>query len=745
MAELPTVRSEARGAEGLLDGLTAAQRAAVVSEATPLCIVAAAGAGKTRVLTRRIAFRCRTGTADAGHTLALTFTRKAAGELQHRLGGLGLRGGVAAGTFHSHAAAQLQRWWADRRSAPPALLERKSRLLGPIVASRAAASSVPLSEVAGLIEWAKARTVSPEELEGALEAARRPLPQGVSPTALAAIYARYEHEKRRRGLVDFDDLLSRCADAIETDPEFAGAQRWRWRHVYVDEFQDLNPLQHRLLLAWLGTSTDLCVVGDPNQAIYGWNGADPGLLASFTSRWPGAEVLRLDANHRSTDQIVRAAAAVLGPGGERLSGVDRQGLPPVVRGFESDRAEAGGVAAALVAAHRDGRPWSAMAVLTRTNAQLVAMQDALSAAGVPWWSAASAALLDDPSVRDFLAGQRAAIRAGMVRPLRTALADLEEMIAEADPRRPGSEEAVAALTALLETGTGLAASRPEASVADWLAWLPTTVKDRSDRTGSTDTVTLSSFHRAKGLEWNLVWVAGVEEGLVPMGRSSGPALEEERRLLYVALTRAVEELHVSWSETRSFGARPVRRQPSRWLEAVAAAAEEAERALSGRVGVGAGGWCRVRVRGWCRGRRERLAGPPDGTEGGSPGVGCPGRAAAGAADTVALAGGGRPDTGSPAGLAPGGGPGQRGAAPGPAARRHGGGPRRPAPGHCGGVVVDTRVRGGQGRSLRAGAARHRRRPGPQRLTGRSADRGFSAAPKGSTLASRERVVLDRGV
>ena len=557
-------------AEDLLEGLTGPQRAAVVSDAAPLCIVAAAGAGKTRVLTRRIAYRCRTGRADASHTLALTFTRKAAAEMQHRLGALGLRGGVAAGTFHSHAAAQLQRWWADRRQGAPALLERKSRLLGPIVASRTAVSGVPLSEVAGLIEWAKARTVAPEQFEEAVAGAGRALPAGMSAAALAGVYARYEHEKRRRGLVDFDDLLSRCADAIEQDPEFAGAQRWRWRHVYVDEFQDLNPLQHRLLLAWLGTSVDLCVVGDPNQAIYGWNGADPRLLTSFAARWPGAEVLRLDANHRCTDQIVRAAAAVLGADGLGLSGVDRHGPPPAVHGFDSERAEARGVGAALVSAHRSGRPWSAMAVLTRTNGQLVALHEALSAAGVPCWSAASAALLDDPSVREVLAGLRAGPQPVSVRPLRAALADLQEIMAESP-----SPEAASALGALVETGNALLSSRPDASLADWLDWLPTTVKDRSDRTGKADSVTLSSFHRAKGLEWDLVWVAGAEEGLVPLGRpAGGDALDEERRLLYVALTRAVEELHVSWSATRSFGGRPVPRQPSRWLEAVADAASD---------------------------------------------------------------------------------------------------------------------------------------------------------------------------
>ena len=475
----------------LLEGLTGPQQDAVRSEAAPLCIVAAAGAGKTRVLTRRIAYRCRAGAADPAHTLALTFTRKAAGELQQRLGVLGLRGGVNAGTFHSIALAQLQRWWSDRRQCPPTILEPKARLLGPLVEGRPGLEGVPLSEVAALIDWAQARTVRPEDLEAAVIAEGRAVPTrlragGVA--AVAAVYARYEHEKRRRGLVDFDDLLIRLADAIDQDPEFAGAQRWRWRHIYVDEFQDLNPLQHRLLSAWLGDSVDLCVVGDPDQAIYGWNGADPGLLASLPRHWPTTEVLRLDANHRCSEPIVRAAAAVLGPGGEHLTGVDRPGPAPHVIGYDSDRAEARAIAAGLVAAQREGREWQDMAVLTRTNGQLAVVREALDLVGVPSWSAGPDATADD--------------------------------------------------------------GRPE------------------------DAVTLSSFHRAKGLEWSSVWVAGVEEGLVPMGRARGRAAEqEERRLLYVAITRAADEVHISWAATRYFGARPVPRRPSRWLDAVAQAAE----------------------------------------------------------------------------------------------------------------------------------------------------------------------------
>lgn len=582
----------------LLSGLTAAQREAVISDAAPLCIMAAAGAGKTRVLTRRIAYRCATGRDAPRHTLAVTFTRKAAGELRTRLSGLGLREGVAAGTFHSHAAAQLQRWWTDRRQTPPTLLDRKSRVLGPIVSGRPGLERVPLAELASAIEWAKARDIDPDRFEEAAGGHPRLLPAGVTPAAGAALYARYEHEKQRRGLIDFDDLLSRCARAMETDPEFAAAQRWQWRHVYVDEYQDLNPLQHRLLLAWLGSSTDLCVVGDPNQAIYGWNGADPTLLTDLPQMWPTAAVVRLDANHRSTEQIVRVAAAVLGPAGERLRAAGRQGPEPVVRSYESDGAEARAIASELRAARADGAPWSSLAVLTRTNAQLAVISSALGAAGIPWWSAAAATLLEHPGIRAMASEWRGRGH----QPLPTVLADITELLSPtADgrmvnqlpaepPGQMGPKELARELSGLLDSGRAFLAMRPEASVAEWLNWLPTAGRDRSARSDH-DAVTLSSFHRAKGLEWPRVWVAGVEEGLVPIHGSAGPAETEERQLLYVALTRAVDALSVSWARSRSFGGRSVSRQPSRWLADIEAAAGEPVPS-GGGDDMGTAGWRR---------------------------------------------------------------------------------------------------------------------------------------------------------
>ena len=555
-------------AEDVLAGLSSSQRAAVTSESAPLCVLASAGAGKTRVLTRRIAYRTRRGTGDPGHTVAVTFTRKAAGELQHRLRQLGLREQVAAGTFHSLASAQLHRWWSDRGQQPPVLLERKGRLLAPLAGARRGLAHASVADLAGQLEWARARMVGPEQFEAAVRAEGRALPPGVTPADLAGLYRRYEDEKRRRGLIDFDDLLSLCADALERDAEFAGAQRWRWRHVYVDEFQDLNPLQHRLLLAWLGPSRDLFVVGDPHQAIYGWNGADPDLLARVPRRWPSTEVIHLDANHRCTRQIVAAAASVLGPAGGRLHSAGREGPEPGIRAYPSEIAEASGIAAEVRRRHDDGRPWGSMAVLTRTNAQLIPIQKALGAAGIPFWAPAQAALLDDPTIRRVLQE----MRQDPGRPLQAAIADLTAQAdGDADPKgaaakHPGDDAGRGALTVLADMAGSFAGQEPGSTVGRWLAWLPTALHDRSDSGARSGVVTLCTFHRAKGLEWDGVWVAGLEQGLVPIGRGGSASAEaEEQRLLYVALTRAATELRCSWARQRTFGSRPVPREPSPWL------------------------------------------------------------------------------------------------------------------------------------------------------------------------------------
>ena len=541
---------------------------AVTTDAAPLCILAGAGSGKTRVLTRRIAWRVAQGRADPRHVLALTFTRKAAGELSSRLAVLGVRDQVAAGTFHAIAYAQLRRRWADRGERPPALVDRKVRLLAPLLAGHRGAGVQP-ADVANEIEWAKARFVGPAHYEAeAAAAGRKPvLTLGV----MASLYERYEEEKRRRALVDFDDLLLLCARALQTDDAFASSQRWRFRHLFVDEFQDVNPVQFRLLEGWRGDHRDLCVVGDPNQAIFGWNGADAGYLTGFADRCPGAEIVRLDDNYRSSPQILAVADAVLNGNASRetsppLRANRAEGVTPTVRSWASDRDEARAVVRAMRRRHNPTLPWSGMAVLARTNAQLLLFEEACTTAGIPHRVRGEGSFLSQPEIRQALNELR---RAPLASPLLPAIVDLEEMAAEAEGDR-GQR-----LEGLVRLAREHSALDQAATIDGFFAWLRATVGG-DEPTKKGDVVELATFHAAKGLEWPVVFVVGLERGLVPIAQADTPvARAEERRLLYVAVTRAEQELHCSWAERRTFGARTLTRTPSAYLPAVEAAVKAA--------------------------------------------------------------------------------------------------------------------------------------------------------------------------
>ena len=478
--------------EGLLDGLNERQRAAVGAPDTPLCIRAGAGTGKTRVLTRRIAYQADIGAIDPKRTLALTFTRKAAEELRDRLAGLGLRDSVSAGTFHRAAFAQLRTRWAERGVRPPELLQDKRGLV-----ARAAKKSgmrlakAELADAITEIEWAKARRITPDRYGEAASPLRQR--SALDHTAISSLYQRYEEEKAKRRVVDFDDLLILALRDLNDDPDYAEARRWTYQHVFVDEFQDVNRLQFDLLRAWLGDRNDLCAVGDPNQAIYSWNGADPAYIEQFAGWFAGAEVVDLVDNYRSTPQILAAGRAVLPAGAASLVSHHLDGPRPTVTTHADDSDEAATIARALRDTKGPETAWSSMAVLARTNAQAAKLAAALRHAEIPY------------RVR-------------------------------------------------------VDAHRNE--------------KDPGDRPSSgSDAVDVATFHAAKGLEWPIVHLAGLEQGLVPISRARTPAeIAEEQRLLYVAITRAERELHCHWAAERAFGNRTVARGPSPYLNSILSAA-----------------------------------------------------------------------------------------------------------------------------------------------------------------------------
>jgi DNA helicase-2/ATP-dependent DNA helicase PcrA len=564
--------------EALLEGLDERQRLAVTSTAQPLVVLAPAGSGKTRVLTRRIAHRVAIGAADPRHVLALTFTRKAAGELTERLGRLGLRGDATAGTFHAVAWGQLRALWADQGRTPPSLLEHKGRLLMEVTPRgtgrdlRSAAA-----ELGTEIEWAKARMVAPDDYAAALSAAGRRSP--LKADAVAEGYRAYETQKQRSGLVDFDDLLSLCASALEHDERFATAQRWRFRHLYVDELQDVNPLQFRLLEAWRGAGYDVTAVGDPQQAIYGWNGADARFLLEIHRHWPPAEVIELDRSYRSTPQILDAAASVL-RGAKQSAQVVRaaraDGVGPRVTAHPTGRDEAIAIARAIRRAHAPGRPWADQAVLVRTHAQTELLAEALRESGIPYRVRGSAAFLERPAVRRAMRQLRSAAV-----PLGTALADLElglehdeAPVVDVDLLEPEDIEARLealasqtdeqdALALLIRMGRDYLRLDPLGGAGTFSAWLTATVRSEAEGANGGDAVDLATFHAAKGLEWAIVHLAGVEDGFVPIAHAKTTAAKaEEARLLYVAMTRAQRELRITWAEQRTFSSRVVDRRRS---------------------------------------------------------------------------------------------------------------------------------------------------------------------------------------
>lgn len=554
-------------ADALISGLNDSQLQAVTSSGGPLVVLAGAGSGKTRVLTRRIAWRVADGQTDPSRVLALTFTRKAAGELRSRLRANGLRDNVAAGTFHAIALTQLRHRWNDRGIKPPAMLDRKIRVIAQLMGRRARVE--PL-DVVSEIEWARARLVAPNDYGQAAEQAGRTPP--IPPADFAELMERYQQEKRRKRVVDFDDLLALATRDLHNDIDYANAIRWRHRHLYVDEFQDVNPLQFELLQAWRGDSSDLFVVGDPNQAIYGWNGADPGLLTEFARREPGSVVIELNDNYRSTPQVLTMATAALAGKSTALAAHKSDGDVPTLRNYRNDLDEAAGIARRAKDARMVGEPWSNQAVLVRTNAQLVPIEQALIDKGIPVRVRGGTGPLSTKEVKEEL---RSLTRPGI--DVASVLAKLDSTLNEATQEATTAEierrQNLGALSRLVHEYISIDVDPSGPGLS---AWIATVQAGEFDVEG--DAIDLSTFHGAKGLEWPIVHVAGLEKGFVPISYAkTGAQLAEEQRLLYVAVTRAEDQLHLSWAEERTFGAKARKRQPSLHLEMLQSAISHLQR------------------------------------------------------------------------------------------------------------------------------------------------------------------------
>ncbi|WP_051581674.1 ATP-dependent DNA helicase UvrD2 [Pseudonocardia acaciae] len=557
-------------------GLDADQRAAVTAPRGPVCVLAGAGTGKTRTITRRIAHLVGSGHVAPGQVLAVTFTARAAGELRTRLRAFGV-GGVQARTFHAAALRQLRYFWPRVvGDAPWQLLDGKLRAVGQAAHKVGAETNAEsLRDLAGEIEWAKASLITPEGYPAEVARVRRDIPAAAD--LVAAVYAGYEKVKESARLLDFDDLLLHTAAALETHAEVAAEFRDRYRCFVVDEYQDVTPLQQRVLDAWLGERDDLTVVGDANQTIYTFAGATPRYLLEFSRRFPEATVVRLQRDYRSTPQVVSAANMVISNARGRVAGtrlrligVQPPGPEPSFAEYDDEPAEAKAVAATIRRMISEGTPASEIAVLFRVNAQSEVYERALDEAGVPFQVRGGERFFARPEVRQAMAALRtAALAAGDPeqaadpRPLAEVVREVLVPYGLTDEPAAGTAgrqrwESLRALVGLAEELT------PEFDLSAFAAELATRADAAHPPT--VQGVTLASLHAAKGLEWDAVFLVGLVDGTLPIQHAEGDEskIEEERRLLYVGVTRARRQLSVSWALARAEGGRRGRRR-SRFL------------------------------------------------------------------------------------------------------------------------------------------------------------------------------------
>ncbi len=548
-----------------LDALDERQREAASVLRGPVAVLAGAGTGKTRLITHRIAHGVDVGAYSPGRVMALTFTARAAGELRGRLRGLGVEG-VAARTFHSAALAQLNFFWPSLAGQPaPAILDNKVRLLGQAAdALRLRLDRATLRDAAAEIEWRKVAMVSIDEHAesqrtiGRLDAAQ-----------FAELQRSYERLKDERHQLDFEDALLACAGMLETEARIVQAVHEQYRHFTVDEYQDVSPLQQRLLELWLGDRQDICVVGDASQTIYSFAGADRRYLLEFARRHPDATLVRLESSYRSPEPVLAIANALMQgqPGALALHAVGERTAPtPTLAAFDSEQQEAEGIARAIAARLREGVPASAIAVLYRAHSQSAALQQALDAAGIPTSVHGGTRFFDMPEVRQTILALRAAAVAPGTSEFLPEVRNILQQIgfSEEPPATGGAvREAWEARRAILSLAEEAGPAETLRSFAEELM-----ARASAQHEPTLETVTLSTLHAAKGLEWPHVFIAGWAEGLLPISYAQdAAAIDEERRLAYVGITRSAETLALSWSR-RSGRAE---RSPSRFLAEIAAA------------------------------------------------------------------------------------------------------------------------------------------------------------------------------
>jgi DNA helicase-2/ATP-dependent DNA helicase PcrA len=559
--------------DGLLEGLDPEQRAAVEAPRGPVCVLAGAGTGKTRTITHRIAHLVQRGHVSAGQVLAVTFTARAAGEMRTRLRALGVHGAQAR-TFHAAALRQLRYFWPRVVGGEQwQLMDRNKLRLVAQAANRVGLSteSDSLRDLAGEIEWAKASLVAPDDYPNAAGRTSRDTPAPAE--QVAQVYRTYEELKNQAQLLDFDDLLLHTAAALEEHGEVAEEFRDRYRCFVVDEYQDVTPLQQRVLDAWLGQRDDLTVVGDANQTIYSFAGASPRPLLDFPRRFPEAVVVRLERDYRSTPQVVGLANEVIKwardrPSGSRLRLIGQRpdGPKPTFTEFDDETLEAAAVARRVTALLDEGVSASEVAILYRVNAQSEVFEQALAEVGVPYQVRGGERFFQRAEVRQAMVALRSAAAheptGELPKVVREVLAGIG--LTDEPPAGGTAREKWESLLALVELAEELVTAVDSADLRKFVAELE--LRAEAQHPPTVEGVTLASLHAAKGLEWDAVFLVGLVEGTLPIQHADGDdaAIEEERRLLYVGVTRAREHLWMSWALARAAGGRRYRRR-SRFL------------------------------------------------------------------------------------------------------------------------------------------------------------------------------------
>ncbi|KFI50861.1 ATP-dependent helicase [Bifidobacterium biavatii] len=587
--------TSAASAEHILDGLDEAQRRAATTLHGPVRIIAGAGAGKTRTVTRRIAYACARGEWDPAGVLAVTFSVKAAAEMRTRIAGLGVGDTVTAATFHSAALRQVRNAWEDICDAPMPRIAGEPGELQRIVAQAMQrsqdgieADSLAVRDVQAEINWCKISLVAPDDYLRVTAATHRQPPAGLSPQQFADAYDCYEQEKTSHGLIDFDDILLIDCHILDDFDEIAADIRRNLRWITVDEYQDVSPLQHRLLTLWLGErNRNICVVGDPAQTIYSFAGASSYDLLAFPDQFgPLAADVSLNTDYRSTPQVVRYANQVLAKSPDRtdylkLVSAREPGARIERTRYVSDEDEAKGVVSRIMRLVARGVSPSDCAILTRINAQQNVFCTALREAGLRYrvrrdsgWE--GTALVDEHAVErqmlvDAMQARADESRVGEVRVTEARAGDSADGMREASR----ADDAAAVRGAGAAAGAGVAgvdaanAAHDDAPTADGKTGKTATGEDRAAAArlaAKTGAVTISTIHASKGLEFKHVFLIGCSEGLIPFGSpNAGDELEEERRLMYVAVTRAEDTLHLSYAVTKNgdVGSRP--RVPSRFV------------------------------------------------------------------------------------------------------------------------------------------------------------------------------------